>query len=342
MAVLLEVKNFQSIEYASIEIEGLTVITGTNNAGKSALVRAFHAAVSNAPAGNRVRSGADFSEVSLIFPENKTLLWKKGSGINEYILNGHSYENVGRGTFEEVADFGVVPIECGKKLFWPQIARQQDHVAFVLDESGSTIAEAVVSDLEKVTKLNSALSLVEKDKRAVRAERKTRQKDIEESISKLQTWEPVREEILKIKSFREEIESLKSLRREILDLQQIQDQYKLLQEERERLKFLTFIDFPEISNLRLEDLSVLAQFWMSWETNWKRNEEMRTLKDFSFPEIYWDIEEVLNLQRSQNILLSLEKELSELDFFFIDSELRELEIEIEEISKKSCPTCGKI
>ena len=41
MAVTARVQNFQSVEDATIVIDGLTVITGTNNSGKTAVMRAI-------------------------------------------------------------------------------------------------------------------------------------------------------------------------------------------------------------------------------------------------------------------------------------------------------------
>ena len=40
MGTKVRVQNYQSIEDAEIELEGLTVITGTNNSGNSAVLRA--------------------------------------------------------------------------------------------------------------------------------------------------------------------------------------------------------------------------------------------------------------------------------------------------------------
>ena len=55
MAVDVEIRNFQSIEKATIKIDGFTVVVGRSNIGKSALVRAVKAALTGAPVSSFVR-----------------------------------------------------------------------------------------------------------------------------------------------------------------------------------------------------------------------------------------------------------------------------------------------
>ena len=67
MSTLLKVKNLQSIGDTEVEVDGFTVITGPNNSGKSALVRAVIGLTSNY-SGNKhswVRKGQKNLEVTL-------------------------------------------------------------------------------------------------------------------------------------------------------------------------------------------------------------------------------------------------------------------------------------
>jgi hypothetical protein len=173
MSIKVRVRNFQSIEDATIVVRGLTVLTGTNNAGKSALFRAVRGAFTNAPGHAFVRSGQPFCIVDLEFEDGQTLTWKKGKGINTYVVNGKTFDKVGRDVPPEVRIFGVDPIQVGDKDLWPQIAPQVTGVVFLLNESGSVIAEAV-ADVKRVNQLTSALKECESDRRAVRADLKVR------------------------------------------------------------------------------------------------------------------------------------------------------------------------
>jgi DNA repair exonuclease SbcCD ATPase subunit len=173
MAIKVQVKNFQSIEDATVVIDGLTVLTGTNNAGKSALFRAVRGAFTNTPGYAFVRTGAPHCEVDLEFDDGQKLTWQKGKGVNKYIINGKPFPKVDRGIPAEVRSFGVEPIQVGDKELWPQIAPQLTGVVFLLNETGSVIAEAV-ADVERVKQLTSALKACDSDRRDVRADLKTR------------------------------------------------------------------------------------------------------------------------------------------------------------------------
>lgn len=173
MAIKVRVRNFQSIEDASIVIDGLTVLTGTNNAGKSALFRAVRGAFTNAPGHAFVRTGQQHCTVDLEFDDGRTLTWMKGKGVNTYIVNGKKLEKVDKGVPAEVKIFGVDPIQVGDKEMWPQIAPQVTGVVFLLNETGSLIAEAV-ADVARVKQLTAALKSCDSDRRAGRASIKER------------------------------------------------------------------------------------------------------------------------------------------------------------------------
>lgn len=185
MPVRVHIENFQSIKNMTVEIHGLTVVTGANNSGKTAIMRAVRGVFTNAPAGPLVRQGAAYLRVTLTFPDGAEVTWEKGwtkpdqkgSTVNRYFLNGKELENVGRGVPVEIADLGVREIQASTDRIWPQIAEQFDGTLFLLNKTGSAVAEAL-SDVERVGKLTKALRLSEKDKRSVEDELRVRKKDV--------------------------------------------------------------------------------------------------------------------------------------------------------------------
>lgn len=175
MSVLVRLQNFQSIEDASIEIDGFTVVTGPNNSGKSALMRAIRGVFTNAPAGSLVRHGCPHLTVDMTF-EDAVVRWEKGKKINRYTLNGKVLDNVGRGVPPEVAAIGLQEVKAASDRLWPQIAEQFGGVLFLVDRPGSVVAEAL-SDVDRVGKLSDALRLSESDRRSITSELKIRRKD---------------------------------------------------------------------------------------------------------------------------------------------------------------------
>ncbi|MBQ73255.1 MAG: hypothetical protein CMJ67_10165 [Planctomycetaceae bacterium] len=186
MAVQVRVRNFQSIEDASVTIDGLTVVTGANHSGKTAFMRAIRGVFTNAPPGPLVRHGCAHLSVALTFDDGTSVLWekgwekpgRKGKTINRYTVNGKQIATVGRGVPPEVEELGVREISAASDRVWPQIAQQFDGTLFLVNRPGSAIAEAL-SDVKRVGALSTALKASEKDRRATNAELKIRRKDIE-------------------------------------------------------------------------------------------------------------------------------------------------------------------
>lgn len=174
----IRVENFQSIEDSEIEVSGLTVITGTNNGGKSALHRAVFGAVTNARGTKFVRHGKDQCTVTLTFGDGRTLVWEKGEKINSYTVDGKTLNKVGAGAPPpEVQALGIVPIEAAGRELWPQFAHQFTGQVFLLDQPGSVLAESI-ADVTRVGVLNEALRNTQSDRRAQGAELKVRVSDV--------------------------------------------------------------------------------------------------------------------------------------------------------------------
>lgn len=177
MTIKVRVKNFQSLRDASLTIQGLTVVTGTNNSGKSALFRAIHGAFQNARGSDFVRNGTTHASVELTFDDGQTILWEKGKSVNRYEVNGVVLDKVRHGAPKEVEEFGVRAISAGNREHWPQIARQLDGVVFLFNEAGSTMAEAV-ADIDRVGLLTRALRLSESDAYKLKDEKRIRESDL--------------------------------------------------------------------------------------------------------------------------------------------------------------------
>lgn len=177
MAVKVRVRNFQSIKDATLVIDGLTAITGPNNTGKSAFLRAIRGAFQNAKGHRFVRHGASHCQVDIEFADGRTLTWKKGPKVKPtYIIDGGKPIHPGAGVPEEVRDMGVAPIGAGGRDIWPQFAEQLTGQVFLLDEPGSVLAEAV-ANVDRVGRLNRSMKASEKDKRAVSSKLKVRLED---------------------------------------------------------------------------------------------------------------------------------------------------------------------
>ena len=192
MPITVRVREFQSIEDATVVLDGFTVITGANNSGKTALVRAIRGVFTNAPAGPLVRHGAAHLTVEIDFQDGNTVKWEKGwekpgqkgKTVNRYTVNGQVLPSVGRGCPPEVLELGIRSIRAGTDTLWPQIADQFRGVLFLVGSPGSATAEAI-ANVERVGVLTAALKLCESDQRKARSKLGVRREDETQLVDEL-------------------------------------------------------------------------------------------------------------------------------------------------------------
>ena len=123
----VRVKDFQSIADASITVDGFTVITGPNNSGKSALMRAIRGAFQNTRGSGFVRHKKAKTSVEVEFSDGNKLEWSKGTAKSAkptYVINNGSPIHPGQAVPDEVRDLGIKPIMAGGRDIWPQFAPQ--------------------------------------------------------------------------------------------------------------------------------------------------------------------------------------------------------------------------
>ena len=185
--VEIEIRGFQSIEHVNLKVEGFTALVGRTNIGKSAIVRAIRAALTNSLGTAFVRHGAAClrrtkgtktckceSYVRIKTPDFD-LAWRKGDAVNQYQWNGVDKTVPGRGAPDFLAPH-FSPVKLGEKSQMLQIADQFFPI-FLLDESGGTVAN-VLSDVARLDAINVAMKHVERDRKEGVTLRKVREKDI--------------------------------------------------------------------------------------------------------------------------------------------------------------------
>lgn len=196
----VKVRDFQSLGKVDIEANGLTVLVGPSNWGKSALVRAITAALFNRPGEDFIRHGSTQAQVLLenlpsVTGTPLTVLWQKGHNLNQFTVNGVEYKKVGVNAPDVLASSGYRDIFIGDKErqkgkeIRPQIGGQFDK-PFLLDEQGSFIND-VLSVVSRLGVLLNANGRCSKDLKAQRSTLTVRQKDLKTGEVKLAALQPI-------------------------------------------------------------------------------------------------------------------------------------------------------
>ncbi|NLY52445.1 MAG: AAA family ATPase [Firmicutes bacterium] len=94
----IRLRNFMSHVDTELELaDGVNVIVGPNNCGKSAIVSALSVLAANASGDYMVRHGCDDCSVTVTTAEGDEITWRRVKGTPSYILNGQEFYRVGRG-----------------------------------------------------------------------------------------------------------------------------------------------------------------------------------------------------------------------------------------------------
>src|SRR3990172_6647393 len=158
----VQIRDFQSIREADIELGPVTLIVGRNDTGKSAVLRAIRAALENRSGGDKsdrgegfIRRGASAAEVSLEFEDGSWLHWTKprrGGGEYRLVRNGEETQvtRAGRDLPDVITDLtGIRPIEVDGESALLQFATQFD-APFLLASTGGQAAKL----LSRVTRMD--------------------------------------------------------------------------------------------------------------------------------------------------------------------------------------------
>ncbi|MCK8826536.1 AAA family ATPase [Natroniella acetigena] len=191
----IEIKNFQSHADSRLEFEeGLNVITGPSDQGKSAIIRALRWVLYNEPRGTDfIRTGTNACQVTIELNNDFKITRKRTKKENRYEVitptgENHVFEKIGSKVPQEVKDIhGMPKIELDSDLETTLNLDYQLDGAFLLNASGSTRAK-VLGRLIKVHIVDAAIRDTGKDLRELKQEQKRVEQELVELDNKLEEF----------------------------------------------------------------------------------------------------------------------------------------------------------
>lgn len=264
------IENFQSHEYTLLEFsEGLNVIVGPSDQGKSAIIRAVKWALFNEPRGmDFIRAGTAFSKVTVEFSNNYTIIRERSKSKNRYQVVGpeknmKTFEGFGSEVPQEVFHaHGIkkVPMEGGTASSL-NIAEQLEG-PFLLTESGSTRAKAIgrlvgVHIIDRAIK-DCAIDLRRNHQTVERIRYES--KELGERLQEFEELSKIEERLWSTENILKNIETVAAKEKRLV---QLEERLGKLSEEEEELKefLLQHNTLKEVDDLLFES-SVLQEKWM--------------------------------------------------------------------------------
>lgn len=223
MITRLIVKNYMAHRHTVLELSpGVTVITGPNNSGKSALVEAVRSIAQNPSTKHAVRHGAKKAIVRMELDSGEAIEWIRGEGGAVYELTrpappGGGGEEEAEGT-ETYAKFGRKPPEDVRSLLRLDPVQtetgsvdihigNQRYPIFLLDQAGSQAASFFAASTEAEHLLRMQQRLKEKSDFAARRRRELlrRCSEQEKELERFEGLETVEEILRRVEQLFEHI-----------------------------------------------------------------------------------------------------------------------------------------
>jgi hypothetical protein len=164
LSLRIKIRGFQSIKNpVEVVVDGYCTIEGESNLGKSAVIRAIHAALSNR-AGSEFITEDELACEVIIESLGHMVRWYKDRKSIFYEVDGVKINKPGRGTVpDEVKVAGLCAIKTlDKELHWPQIHFQWEQ-PFIIGSYTDTLAAELLGASQDTIKISRAIKLVNAD-----------------------------------------------------------------------------------------------------------------------------------------------------------------------------------
>lgn len=210
----VKLKNFQDHADTTIDFtNGINLIVGSSDAGKSAILRAinlvFH---NNYKRDSYIRHGEKECSVSVKFSDGVEVTRIKGEDVNSYLLtdaegNIHSFPKVGTGIPDEIKkNLGNPPLDDKKR---PISYADQMSSLFLVDLSSSDLPRTL-SELTGIQHLQTSAELLSKTARSYDRSIKDKKEKIEKLETELDNYSYVDKDLEKIEDIVEKLKDVNS------------------------------------------------------------------------------------------------------------------------------------
>lgn len=205
----VKLKNFQDHADTTVDFtNGINLIVGSSDAGKSAILRAinlvFH---NNFKRDTYIRHGEKECSVSVKFSDGVEVTRIKGEDVNSYLLtdaegNIHSFPKVGTGIPDEIKkNLGNPPLDDKKR---PISYADQMSSLFLVDLSSSDLPRTL-SELTGIQHLQTSAELLSKTARSYDRSIKDKKEKIEKLETDLDNYSYVDKDLEKIEDIEEKL-----------------------------------------------------------------------------------------------------------------------------------------
>lgn len=279
----IEIENFQSHSHTKLEFdEGVNVIIGPSDSGKTAVIRAMKWIFFNEPSGTDIiKKGESAAKVIIKLDSGFKIIRGRGKSKNYYELvseDGETqrFEGFGLNVPQEIIDItGISKIDLGNMKMSLNIAEQLES-PFLITDSPSVKANAL-GKLAGVDIIDKALGNLSKDIYEINTDKKSIEKEI--------------------KSQETILESFKYLDDDKITIERLENIFENVEEYKYKLNLLTNLEKEYNTNLEktnetkeyLEKFKNLDELLFLYEKLVKKESKLKNYSDLNNRLEYTDI-----------------------------------------------------
>lgn len=366
----VHIENFQSISEADLEFkQGINIIVGQSNSGKSAILRAIKGAILN-PSGSQryIKNGTKKFQVNLDY-EGNSIEWSREGQSPVYTINGEQYQKVGNSNLMNILDKSGFVLDENKNLM--NIEGELE-LLFPFDKSNAELFKLFEKNIFCISDSTAIVKLIKADEDETEKQKDNAEYELNRYKQKLQALEELESEVdlNHLIKQRDVIASqLKNQQILVLDIKKLNSiislgriltkavppvdvrkdihlEYKLLEEDIKKLQNIkelghllqstpkavnSIVDISTYIDVR-KDLELLTQVSNLSENLFNRTEEV---------DIHVDMYKYFNLREDINNLTSLTSQIAQIKTN-IEKYQASMQQLLEEKAKfKVCPLCGR-
>ncbi len=243
MITKVEIENFQSHQHSILHLtDGVNVIIGPSDAGKSAIFRAINWVITNRPLGDAYRSewGGD-TRVALHTQEGDVIERVRSGSTNKYVVNGQTLAAVGSDVPEEVSR--VLRME-------PANIQGQMDAPFLLASSPGEAAR-LLNKAASIDDIDRATTNLRRQHSRLQDDINRNSKELEDRQLELTTYEDIPDIETKV-THAEEMDQ--ALTQKITRLSQLGQRVQRIQQVQERLRVTQYVDHALTKSREAEEL----------------------------------------------------------------------------------------
>lgn len=366
----VNLENFQSISKADLEfVQGINIIVGQSNSGKSAILRAIKGAVLNPNGSQRyIKNGEKQFKVNVEYEGNNIGWTREGNKSPKYIINGEEYLKVGSSNLQDVCPkSGFVLDERGNLMN----IESELELPFPFDKSNSELFKLFEKNIFCVSDSSSVTKFIKADEEEANRLKDNSTYELDRIKQKLEAINELEQEIdlnklingrntlsnlmnksneikLDIQNLSGIIEAGKVLKKEVPTIEvntNLQHDYYKLQEDVCKLNEIRGVGAvlkatPTASTPKVFNISEYSELKNSIIQLNKAEETISILRPLESPTTRVLDEEYTSLRNDINSLQKLREQALVIQKNITDNKELLTQLEADKARFKVCPLCG--